>query len=507
MGLFDRILNARAQVASLLDNAKLNSAIERQERELDNEPRNLAALQELSLLYQERGEPQRACEMMMRAAEVYLDRQDLEQSMLYYRKAERIASGETRLDIWRKLFDANRRMRRYEEAFGRAKQIVESLMELGDAARAVDFINLMPELGQKDILYRRELKLLAGLEADNLKTAGNVSSTWQRKQATVRDPDEYFPELAVLIVDDEPGILSVLETSLRGLGAQILSAANGRDACEIIKKHHPALIISDLNMPEMDGSQLFEWLRSQPDQAHVPFVCLSSADSEAERMAAFDMGVEDYWSKPFRPMEIRHRVKRLLKRIRPPVDLQGKLAQVSLAEVVQILETGRRTGLLLLTHQQEEAKLYFRDGFIVDAEYGAASAERAFFRLVGWTSGSFTFRSIAVNREPVIKLNPQQLLMEAFRRFDEVEHVIAELPDRDQTFICGDGFDRAPEVADQIAQEGEFAANIERIRQLFDGSRSLEQCCHELRDDLETLLLVQELIAQKLLVPGQVIEL
>lgn len=507
MGLFDRILNARAQVADLLDNAKLNSAIERYERELARDARNLGALQELSVLYQERGEPQKACEALVRAATIHFDRQDLEQGMLYYRKAERLASGEMRLDIWRKLFDGNLRLRRFDEAFGRAKQIVEHLMELGDQTRAADFINLMPELGPKDILYRRELKLLVGLEADNVATVGSVQGTWQRKEATVRDPEEYFPELTVLVVDDEPGILNVLETSLRTLGVQVLSAPNGRAACELIKTHQPALIISDLNMPEMDGSQLFEWLRSQPDQAHVPFVCLSSADSEAERMAAFDMGVEDYWSKPFRPMELRHRVKRLLKRIRPPVDLQGKLAQVSLAEIVQMLETGRRTGLLLLTHQAEEARLYFRDGLIVDVEYGAARAERAFFRLVGWTSGNFTFRSIPVVREAVVKLNPQQLLMEAFRRFDEVEHVIAELPDRDQTFICGDGFERAPEIADQIAQAGEFAANLELVRRLFDGTRTLDQCCQELRDDLETLLLVQELIAQKLLVPGAVIEL
>ena len=220
MGLFDRILNARAQVTNLLDNAKLNSAIERHERELEQDPRNLGALQELGLLYQERGEPQKACEVMLRAATIYFDRLDFEQGMLLCRKAERLASGETRLDVWRKLFEINHRLRRYDDAFGRAKQIVEHLMELGDTVRAADFVNLMPDLGPKDILYRRELKLLVGLEADNVATVGQVSSTWQRKQATVRDPDEYFPELSVLIVDDEPGILNVLETSLRALGPQ-----------------------------------------------------------------------------------------------------------------------------------------------------------------------------------------------------------------------------------------------------------------------------------------------
>ncbi|MFQ3590696.1 MAG: DUF4388 domain-containing protein, partial [Chloracidobacterium sp.] len=276
---------------------------------------------------------------------------------------------------------------------------------------------------------------------------------------------------------------------------------NGHVACEKVKKYTPSLIISDLAMPGMDGSQFFEWVRSQPEFARVPFVCLSAVGSEVERVAAFEMGVEDYWTKPFHPTEIRYRVKHLLRRIRRPVDFQGKLSQVNLAEIVQILESGRRTGLLTIESDTEQAYLYFRDGLILNAEVGPRSGERAVFHIVGWTSGDFAFCAMPMFREKVIQLSPQALLMEAFRRFDEVERLLAEMPHKDERFICGSNFTQAPEVAEQLAQGGEFVASLEAIRRLFDGTQTLEACCRSLRDDLETLLLVRGLIDRGLLVP------
>jgi hypothetical protein len=91
--------------------------------------------------------------------------------------------------------------------------------------------------------------------------------------------------------------------------------------------------------------------------------------------------------------------------------------------------------------------------------------------------------------------------MEAFRRFDEAERVLSSLPNQHEVFVCRPGFEKAPEVAEQLAQGGEFVANLETIRQLFDGTRTLETCCQSLRDDLETLLLVRELVDRGLLVP------
>ncbi len=509
MSLFDRVRAVREQVVGMLDNAKIRHDIERYESELQENPENLHAMQELGTLYQEGSELQKSVDMLCRIAEIHRQRNEFEQMLAFYRKAERLATGDGRLDILKKLVEVSIQLRRFDDAYPRARQVVEFMMARSAAAEAVAFIDALPNLGVKDILYRSELKVLAGVPREEA-SPGETGSSWIVEGVTpvtpaqaMRETDEHFPEQTILLVDDEPGILQVLLTCLRSLGARLITATNGQEATEKVLTDYPTLIISDLNMPDMDGSQFFDWLRAQPTFAATPFVCLSSVSDEMEKLAAFDRGVEDYWTKPFRPAEVAHRVRRLLRRVRPPVDLLGKLSQIAFPEVIQILDSGRKTGVLTIQSDAGEAVLYFKEGHIADAEFGAIRGERAMFEIIGWLSGEFTFRSCPVTRETAIELNAQQLLMEAFRRYDEAQYLISELPDRDATYLCGDDFERAPEVADEIAQEGEFAANIGRIRSLFDGRRSLGQCLDALSGDLETLLLVKELIDRKLLVPGQ----
>ncbi|MGQ9896190.1 MAG: response regulator [Acidobacteriota bacterium] len=501
MGLFDHVRSAREQVSNIQDASSLVASIEQCERILQADPKHLPTLLELGRLYQEHGQGQKACDVFCQAGEVAVERNDTEQALISYRKAERLAAGDLRVELWHKLFYLSYKLRRTEEAFERAKQIVETLVERGNTKRAASFVSNMPDLGAKDAEYRQALEAIAGVVSRQAGVTGAAVGTWRRATLSNRGPDEYFPGQTILIVDDEPALLELLETSLRTLGARIITASNGHIACEKVRKYAPSLIISDLAMPGMDGSQFYEWLRAQAEYARVPFVCLSSIGSEAERVAAFEMGVEDYWTKPFHPTEIRYRVKHLLRRMRRPVDFQGKLSQVNFAEIVQILESGRRTGLLTIESSTEQAYLYFRDGLILNAECGSLSAERAVFHLVGWTNGDFAFCAMPMMREKVIQLTPQQLLMEAFRRFDEVERVLSSMPHPHEVFVCRPGFEKAPEIAEQLAQAGEFAANLETIRRLFDGTRTLELCCQSLRDDLETLLLMRELIDRKLLVP------
>jgi Response regulator containing a CheY-like receiver domain and a GGDEF domain len=501
MGLFDHVRSAREHVANIQDTLALAAAIEQCERILQADPKHLPTLQELGRLYQECGQTQKACDVFCRAGEVAIERGDTEQAFVSYRRAERLATGDLRVELWHKLFYLSYKLRRLDEAFERAKQIVETLVERGNTKRATAFINALPDLGAKDTEYRQTLEALAGVIPSQPGAAATVTGTWRRATPTKRNANEYFPGQTILIVDDEPEVVEILKTALQTLGARIVTATNGYAACEKVKKYPPSLIISDLAMPGMDGSQFFEWVKSQPEHARVPFVCLSAIGSEAERVAAFEMGVEDYWTKPFHPTEIRYRVKHLLRRMRRPVDFQGKLSQVNLAEIIQILESGRRTGLLTIESGAEQAYLYFRDGVILNAECGNLSGERAVFRLVRWTNGDFAFCTMPMMRERVIQLTPQQLLMEAFRRFDEAERVLSAMPYPNEVFVCRPEFDKAPEIAEQLAQGGEFAANLETIRRLFDGTRTLEACCQELRDDLESLLLVRELINRQLLTP------
>jgi type IV pilus assembly protein PilB len=118
----------------------------------------------------------------------------------------------------------------------------------------------------------------------------------------------------VLIVDDEPGILKMVEVALRPLELEIYTATNGRDALEKVMNTMPNLIITDINMPEMDGFEFIRKLRSSVQTMFIPIIILSSRDTAEDKLKGFTYGTDDYITKPFDYTELQARVKRLLKR-------------------------------------------------------------------------------------------------------------------------------------------------------------------------------------------------
>jgi|Deesub1362B_J571_1020462.scaffolds.fasta_scaffold00236_6 type IV pilus assembly protein PilB len=119
----------------------------------------------------------------------------------------------------------------------------------------------------------------------------------------------------VLVVDDEPGILKMVEVALRPLGLEIYTATNGREALEKVMNTMPNLIITDINMPEMDGFELIKKLRSNMHTMFIPIIILSSRDTAEDKLKGFTYGTDDYITKPFDYTELQARVKRLLTRI------------------------------------------------------------------------------------------------------------------------------------------------------------------------------------------------
>ncbi len=119
----------------------------------------------------------------------------------------------------------------------------------------------------------------------------------------------------VLIVDDEFGILKMVELALRPLDVEVHTAQNGREALEAARNINPGLIITDINMPVMDGYELIRELRSKVSTMFIPVVILSSRDSVEDKLKGFTFGTDDYITKPFDYTELQARVKRLMKRM------------------------------------------------------------------------------------------------------------------------------------------------------------------------------------------------
>lgn len=118
----------------------------------------------------------------------------------------------------------------------------------------------------------------------------------------------------ILVIDDDPLILKLLQTTIERAGFEVLTASDGQEGIEAIRGEHPDLVISDVMMPRVDGFELVRLLRSDRLVANTPLIILSAKGEEEDRVKGLELGADDYITKPFSPRELVARVKALLRR-------------------------------------------------------------------------------------------------------------------------------------------------------------------------------------------------
>jgi two-component system KDP operon response regulator KdpE len=116
--------------------------------------------------------------------------------------------------------------------------------------------------------------------------------------------------LRVLVVDDEPQILRFLRPALEASGYEVLHAATGREALRLIANSAPDITVLDLGLPDMDGKEVLAKARSFTS---APILVLSARDREVEKIAALDLGADDYVEKPFAIGELLARLRSALR--------------------------------------------------------------------------------------------------------------------------------------------------------------------------------------------------
>lgn len=119
----------------------------------------------------------------------------------------------------------------------------------------------------------------------------------------------------ILIVEDEEDISKLVEYHLNLSGFSITCVSSGSSALAQIKRSRPSLIILDLMLPDMDGKDICRALKSNPETRSIPIVMLTAKSEEIDRVIGFELGAEDYITKPFSPKELVLRVKAILRRI------------------------------------------------------------------------------------------------------------------------------------------------------------------------------------------------
>jgi len=132
----------------------------------------------------------------------------------------------------------------------------------------------------------------------------------------------------VLVVDDEPQILRFLKPSLSAAGYDVIAAANGAGALKAAATQAPDIILLDLGLPDMDGKDVISELRTW---TKVPIIVLSARDRETEKIAALDLGADDYVNKPFGIGELMARLRTAL---RHAIQSTGEVSKVTSGDLV-----------------------------------------------------------------------------------------------------------------------------------------------------------------------------
>ena len=120
---------------------------------------------------------------------------------------------------------------------------------------------------------------------------------------------------SVLLVDDERDLLSLLDFNLRAAGFETMLATTGEQALAQLRRRLPDLVLLDLMLPDVSGNEVCRQIKSDPRTRHVPVVMLTAKGEEVDRVVGFEVGADDYVTKPFSVRELVLRLKAIARRI------------------------------------------------------------------------------------------------------------------------------------------------------------------------------------------------
>jgi uncharacterized protein (TIGR02266 family) len=267
------------------------------------------------------------------------------------------------------------------------------------------------------------------LDVGGVPFADQITRYLDDKAASVVEQPRKKPRATVLVVDDSDGHRVVAIRSLRAIGFDVLSANDGLEGLGVAIRERPDVILTDVNMPRMDGWKLLRMVRSRPNLASTPVIFLTTLTDDSQRLKGYRLGVDDYLGKPFQGAELAARVERVLARSRSNAGasgnraLRGDLSQVALGSVLSLAEMERRTGSLLLLRGDETITLLLREGAVVRIDlpekYAAKRGIDRFFHALSWTTGQFELSAAEVEVEDEVQLPSSYVLLEHARRQDE----------------------------------------------------------------------------------------
>lgn len=226
----------------------------------------------------------------------------------------------------------------------------------------------------------------------------------------------------ILLLDDEEQMLDVYQELLRNLPSQpeVRVSSSGSRAIALLESEPFTLLITDLNMPKMDGLQVLAIVRRKyPD---LRIIVLTGVVDEEYRSRAYAQGIDLYWQKPASPdgfQLFKDCVESLLGREEPAGGVFRGMQSKSLVDIIQLECLSQSSSVLRIVNGGVEGKIWVNQGEIVDASTANFSGEDAFKEILSWKGGNFEILAAEPDRPRTIHNSYQGLLLDSAQAMDE----------------------------------------------------------------------------------------
>jgi DNA-binding response OmpR family regulator len=244
----------------------------------------------------------------------------------------------------------------------------------------------------------------------------------------------------ILVVDDSDTIRTLLKGELTKRNYVVVSAENGSEGLKKAVETLPDLIISDINMPEVDGWEFCWLVRKNEKTRHIPVIFLTDRDEVSDRVRGLEIGAEDYITKPFQIQELVNRMETVMLRRKSAASgpgaettLMGQLTQFNLPDLLQNINMLSKSGALEI-RRNHVARIYVQSGEVVNAEIGPLKGKKAFYRMLTWKDGIFEFKEFMSNTPKAFRENTIKLILDGLKQEDEIHRVRQAFP-ADDTLI------------------------------------------------------------------------
>jgi response regulator RpfG family c-di-GMP phosphodiesterase len=230
--------------------------------------------------------------------------------------------------------------------------------------------------------------------------------------------------LQALLVDVDPEETTVLELRLIEQGFLVRTARSTEQALSILAEGGTDLVVSELDLPPNDGLTLLADARKAAWGKDVPWVVYTRHQERALAQKAFELGVLDFVNKPANADLLVAKLKAMLdQRASPRTSrgVSGRLRELGLPDMVQVLFHGRKSGNLKIRAPEGSGEIHFLEGHVVNALWGELRGEEAFYAMLKLKDGEFGLDPSFQGASRVIQHSSEALLLEGMRRMDEGE--------------------------------------------------------------------------------------